>query len=344
MSLIDVLVVLVVACGCQGQEAFQPYERGSLSTARVQIGSLLTIGLDENLDVWLPTDAGTYRVFYFLDSFGGSIPGEAYAQTMEHIASHGIAVVVLWKIAAPIDPEDKVPLMISVLEWADAHLEQRLHNSGINDTVHLDLENLVVGGHSAGSHVLVSYLKNTCGKVKGQVFMSPVDGLFTYCITPGHTLNYLTPTLHLAAGLDDVSGVGDFPCAPDAISNDRFYDALDPSTQRWSINATEFGHGDFLDPSYLEVLEVLDLCGYNEDATPDEFDAYRRYVAGQTVTFVKALFSDTCDDLMPYLEDPSQMLVNTVEKHTNPLGGCPVAGCSWSPPSTTIPSTSSTTP
>ncbi|XP_069193838.1 uncharacterized protein [Procambarus clarkii] len=341
-------MVVVWVCGCWGQESFTPYERGPYSTTRVEVGSLLTVGLDENLDVWVPTDAGTYSVFYFLDGFGGAIPGIAYDQTMAHMASHGMAVVVLWKIAAPINPEDRLPLFTSVMLWAEDHLEKKLHNKGLNDTVHLDFDNLVVGGHSAGAHVQVEYLKTTCGKFKGQVFMSPVDGLLEFCITPGVALNYVIPTLHLAAGLDNVPGVSGYPCAPDEISNDRFYEAMDSSSQRWSINATKFGHGDFLDPLYQEALEVLEFCGYNQDATPEEFEAYRRYVAGQTVTFVKALFSEgDCAQYLPYLEDTTRMIVDAVEQHQNPVGGCPVAGCSWtpppSPPTTTHPSVTTST-
>lgn len=69
-----------------------------------------------------------------------------------------------------------------------------------------------VGGHSAGAHVLVEYLKAGCGKFKAQVLMSPVDGVDAaglipiFCITPGQTLNYAMPTLHLAAGLDNLGG------------------------------------------------------------------------------------------------------------------------------------------
>ncbi|KAG7155453.1 chlorophyllase-2-like [Homarus americanus] len=340
MILESVLVPLlfVTVCRCGAQEDFKPYERGSHNTASVHIQSLYTLGLQENLDVWLPTDAGTYKVYYFLDGFDGVIPGVAYAQTMDHIASHGVAVVVPWKITASIDPDVRMSLFVSVMNWAENHLEKKLHNSGINDTVHLDLDNLVVGGHSAGAHVQVEYLKSTCGKFKGQVFMSPVDGLTVFCITPGQTLNYIIPTLHLAAGLDNVPGVGGFPCAPDSLSNDRFYDALDPTSQRWSVNATQFGHGGFLDPLYEESLEVLDFCGYNVNATDDEFDAYRRYIAGQIVTFIKALFTEEgdCGQYLPYLEDTSRMIVDTEERHQNPVGGCPVAACTWSPlPNTT---------
>ncbi|XP_037793143.1 chlorophyllase-2-like [Penaeus monodon] len=327
------------------QQFASPYQRGPYNTTYVHIGSLLTVGLEENLDVWLPNDPGTYRVFYFIDGFGGVIPGVAYDQVMEHIASHGMAVVVPWQLTAPLNPEDKVPIFASVMDWAEGHLESKLHHKGVNEDVHLDLDNLVVGGHSAGAHVLVEYLKAGCGKFKAQVLMSPVDGVDAaglipiFCITPGQTLNYAMPTLHLAAGLDNLGGFSDYACAPDFLSNKRFYDALDPGSPRWSINATVFGHADLLDPYYQGALQVVEFCAYNHNATEEEFEAYRRYVAGQIVSFFKALYggSDECVAHLAYLEDPDLMIVEATEVHENPGAVCPAPQCSWWPePETTV--------
>lgn len=75
------LLVLLFSCVYSScQDVFLPYERGNHSTTRVHIGSLLTIGLEENLDVWLPTEGGTYSVYYFLDGMGGAIPADLYSQ------------------------------------------------------------------------------------------------------------------------------------------------------------------------------------------------------------------------------------------------------------------------
>ena len=69
-----------------------------------------------------------------------------------------------------------------------------------------------MGGHSSGAHVQVEYLKKSCGRVTGQVWLSPVDGIDpaglvpVFCINPGTFLNYGTPTLLIAAGYDAVPG------------------------------------------------------------------------------------------------------------------------------------------
>lgn len=341
-----VATVLAAVVGLAFAQQFpSPYQRGPYNTTYVHFASLLTVGLEENLDIWLPNEPGTYQVFYFLDGFGGVIPGVAYNQVMDHIASHGVAVVVPWELASPLNPEDKVPIFVSVMDWAEGHLESKLHHKGVNEDVHLDLDNLAVGGHSAGAHVLVEYLKAGCGKFKAQVLMSPVDGVDAvglipiFCITPGQTLNYAIPTLHLAAGLDNVGGFTDYSCAPDFLSNKRFYDAQDPESPRWSINATAFGHGDLLDPYFQGSLEMLEFCAYNHDATEEDFEAYRRFVAGQIVSFFKALYggSNECVAHLAYLEDPALMLVEATEVHANPAAACPAPSCTWWPaPETTI--------
>ena len=67
-------------------------------------------------------------------------------------------------------------------------------------------------GHSSGAHIVTQYLKDGCRDVKGQILMSPVDGLDplgiveNYVITPGVPLNFDTPTLIMPTGLDNVPG------------------------------------------------------------------------------------------------------------------------------------------
>lgn len=45
------------------------------------------------------------------------------------------------------------------------------------------------------------------------------------------------------------------PCAPDELSNNRFWDAL--NGRAWFNNATLFGHVDFLDPG--ATVDVIDV-------------------------------------------------------------------------------------
>ena len=43
-------------------------------------------------------------------------------------------------------------------------------------------------------------------------------------------------------------------CAPADLSNDRFYNAF--YAPRWQINATQYGHGDFLDDEFWALIKV----------------------------------------------------------------------------------------
>ena len=71
-------------------------------------------------------------------------------------------------------------------------------------------------------------------------------------------------------------------CAPAHMANERFWNALHPNSPRWSVNATQFGHMDFVDPEF----NTGGFCATNNDATEEDFDMYRKFVAGQSVAFI----------------------------------------------------------
>ena len=160
------------------------------------------------------------------------------------------------------------------------HIEDKLHDSGLDSGLQLDFDNIIVMGHSSGAHVVVEFLKQHCDLVRGQILFSPVDGvdpfglIHNFAITPGEVLfshlyilsqmflfqylNYSVPTLVMMAGLDGVPGnlAGDLTpaCVPEGLGNMRFYDAMPSKT--WMINATKYGHGDVLDEFYYWGLIV----------------------------------------------------------------------------------------
>ncbi|KAK4327515.1 hypothetical protein Pmani_001996, partial [Petrolisthes manimaculis] len=275
----------------QTTDTFLPYERGPHNTTHVFLSKATTLGLEENIDVYLPTQPGAHKVAYFIDSFGGILPGASYSVMTEHMASHGLAVVVFWSLTLPLSNLEKLEILKRVFDWTDLNINRVLHNHGVSEDVTLDLQNILMVCHSAGCQLVVDYMKEGCREVKGQALLSPVDGGLdgdggvAFAITPGTTLNYATPSLVMPCGLDDVTSVGGFPCGPEHLSNARFYEALNPTSPRWGINATEFGHGDFLDPAFQHAIEAGNVCGWNHEATEEELDAYRRYIAGQLVTF-----------------------------------------------------------
>ena len=44
-------------------------------------------------------------------------------------------------------------------------------------------------------------------------------------------------------------------CAPEELSNARFYNALNGEV--WLNNATEFGHVDFMDPEWIPSVAAV---------------------------------------------------------------------------------------
>ncbi|XP_050710721.1 uncharacterized protein LOC126995275 [Eriocheir sinensis] len=287
------LFFLLITTSTSTTSTTDPYTPGPLNSTHIHISAVVTIDLQEELDVWVPTEPGTFGTVYFIDSFGGYTPGSLYQEFGHFLASHGFALVVPWSLSLPVNPVDKVPIFASVLAWAEEHLEEKLHEKGVDEGVHLDLDNLVLSGHSAGSHVLVEYLKGGCGKVKAQVFVSPVDGVDPlglipeFCINPGEYLNYGLPTMHIEGGFDSLPGSSGVACAPLELSNIRFYNAVDPKLAgKWHLNTTQFGHADLLDDEAIAFVESSSFCAWNPNLSLADHDAYRRFVGGSMVLFM----------------------------------------------------------
>merc|ERR1712012_638792 len=124
--------------------------------------------------------------------------------------------------------------------------------------------------------------------VKSLTLLSPVDGLDPfglvpiYCITPGELLNFRTPTLIVAGGLDTIPGLGFGPaCAPVELGSDRFYNAMAGPTL--ILNTTQFGHADLLDELEAGANEIIRFCKADKDS--DKY-SYRVELGGQIVNFL----------------------------------------------------------
>eukprot|EP00756_Hemistasia_phaeocysticola_P003335 Hpha_TRINITY_DN12196_c0_g3::TRINITY_DN12196_c0_g3_i1::g.81710::m.81710 len=146
--------------------------------------------------------------------------------------------------------------------------------------------------------------------------IDPVDGYDPFgiwdefCTRPGEKVNFDVPALLLRCGLDPVSllGVGWWPsCAPDAISNQRFYDAWRGPI--WEANATQMGHADILNSGTLLFSRLMCPSGAAQANVGD----YIRQVAGLIRAFANLITGDAAAE--GTLTDPSGMLVQTVTNH-----------------------------
>ena len=140
---------------------------------------------------------------------------------------------------------------------------------------------------------------------KGLVLMDPVDGYDPYgivtsenLIKPGQRLNFTIPTLLTRSGLDPKRANPFYPpCAPDNMSNDRFFYALRGPT--WLLNATKFGHVDCLDPTgAISGGLVCASSGLFSDRK-----AYRSMLSGTVASFADLLFKSDGSSELPKLED-----------------------------------------
>merc|ERR1719428_932408 len=107
-----------------------------------------------------------------------------------------------------------------------------------------DFDKLVLAGHSAGNHVTCEFLKADCGKAKAVKVM--------------------------------------VACAPDRISNQRFFNAW--SGPIWMVNATKYGHLDVNDDSVEKMGGII--CA--TDSEPN--DVYRAHIAEQVDAFLSVVF------------------------------------------------------
>jgi len=334
------LICLTFLLQIYSNSATDPWEIGP-HTVEHKIFGYLNTGLNAQLGVWYPNAEGNFPVIYFLTGLGNIIPASAYGDVLTHISSHGYVVVSTWELTGkPYDAE----WMIELQHWIDIHLEDKLHANGAVSDFHINIGENILMGHSAGAHVAVEYLKHHCNRVVGQVLLSPVDGIDpfglidNYCITPGQLLNYNIPTLMLSTGLDDVPGfnlIGDIvpACAPDELSNRRFYDAMTGPT--WWLNATVYGHGDLLDEFYYGALQVTHFCATDGD---QDRVIYRAFIGGEVVAFLDIILNGNCEYL-PYLEDPLSVPVDvvmtkkdSVDEESQWTCGSP-AYCKWEPES-----------
>lgn len=64
-------------------------------------------------------------------------------QITEHMASHGMAVVVFWSITLPLSNLEKLEILKGVFDWTESNINRVLHNHGIPEDISLDLENIV---------------------------------------------------------------------------------------------------------------------------------------------------------------------------------------------------------
>jgi len=309
---------------------FNPYEVGPYGVKTTEISKW---DVSHTLHVWSPDTEGYFPLVYGLTGFAGLVPPSTESIVFSHIASYGFTVVAPHKYLTLATSQYDAEWLVKVDEWVQKNLVQNLIEKGFNANFQIDFENTFMFAHSSGNHIITNYMKLGCHNVKGISMLSPVDGVDPYgfvqeyCITPGEKLNFEVPTLIMTSGLDGIPGISNTgglvpPCAPDELSNNRFWDAL--NGRAWFNNATLFGHVDFLDPgATVDVIDFLHFCASNPQ---DEIDfLFRLFVGGQTVSLFTGLLGE-CHNFM-YLSTEKRMPTRVQIKEQNAEELCPFARC-----------------
>ena len=214
---------------------------------------------------------------------------------MTKLSAHTKTILVSFdSLRFPKLPNKEEKIFSTSLEWTLENLEAFFNNNNtpelIKNKVYPSLENTSLMAHSASGHTVVSYLNQTCGKLKALILLDPVDGydpfgfFQIYITNPPEQLPFAIPTLVIRTGLDNVPANPLFPaCAPDKVSNKRFYDSLPGPT--WFLNFTQFGHADILDDYLRKVASVI--CKVCEDKC--EFELYRENVVTAITLFYNGI-------------------------------------------------------
>jgi len=268
-------------------------------------------------DLWAPEQPGSYPTIVYVTGGGGVAPGTTYSDLGQQMAEKGTVVVMLSRLAAP-QPKTDADLERKAIAW----LEEEVPKMGLKATA--DFDKLVLSGHSAGNHVFCEYMKTDCGKAKAAIMMDPVDGydpfgmIKNYCTTPGEKLSFDTPALLLRTGLDPKVKVM-VACAPEKISNQRFFDAW--SGPIWMVNATKYGHLDVNDAGVEKMGGVI--CPTDNEPN----DVYHEHVADLVDAFLKTVFQGD-EAAEAKLNDVSSMRVAAeAQKDYNGHSAPFAAGC-----------------
>jgi len=296
-----------------------PYFEGELDVAYTSVS--LSNGY---LDIYYPSNPDTYAVGLFLTGLGGNVPSSLYTSFLTNVASHGV-VMVSMEFFPPKLPLDSLYLeLLDVINWMAANLTSQLPKG-----VFADVQNNLIGmAHSAGSKIFVKLLEEECSLIQGMALVDPVDGadpwgwINDYVITPGQLLNFSVPTLILGTGLGPISRHGILPpCAPLGRNFPRFYNAWYDNA--WSMNASDYGHTDVLDPLFSTGTYYTQLCASNDN----QMNYYWSFASGAVSAYTMGVIQRNCDAL-EYLQNYKLIPITNIGIQTKLSSTCPKPGCS----------------
>ncbi|ROT74491.1 hypothetical protein C7M84_006999 [Penaeus vannamei] len=307
---------------------FDPNQPGPHDLIHFRVKALYTAGLNQSLDVWVPSSPGEYPLMYFLDGFAMGTPPAAYAQVLSHVASHGVVVVAPWAMTMET-PEHKLPSLITTMAWAEGQLVEKMVQHGVRRAL------------SRRPHARRSPEGQGLRGFQGFGAAGPCRRRGPHGDDPrvlhhaGRTTQLRPPDAAPGGWVRSGSWFLRLGLRSRPAQQREILARTPPDAHRWSINATDYAHMDFLDPEYREMTG--DFCGRNDLIGEQDLFTYREFVGGLITTFLKALTEENCETYTTLLEDTSTMSINATSRHVKPTSRCPQLSCSWVPELTEAP-------
>lgn len=114
-------------------------------------------------------------------------------------------------------------------------------------------------------------------------------------------------------------------CAPDHMSNDRFYQCL--SGPKWFLNFTDFGHSDVMDTSYRIIFNLIGCTTCPLQQQPCSYADYIQDTANAMANFTKGILNgvngleslDFLSNPQPYFE--SRVTIKSTVQSIHPSNG-----------------------
>ncbi|CAF0801478.1 unnamed protein product [Rotaria sp. Silwood1] len=123
------------------------------------------------------------------------------------------------------------------------------------------------------------------------VYTTNDQAFLAYVTHPPQNLTFNTSVLIISSGPDGKPAYSGLPaCAPNNMSNDRFYECL--PGPKWLLNSTDYGHADMFDDVARTAMNtVCATCSQLPMLTTCNFAQFRQDEANTIVNFIEGILS-----------------------------------------------------
>lgn len=275
-----------------------PYLMGPLATQTIQLAAGDN-GAPRIIRVVAPTAPGTYAVIAFHHGF--VLRAAYYADTLEHLASHGFIVVAPQMGTSAFNAptvEEEADDVEDVYAWMQTSLATV---TGVTPS----FDDFGVAGHSRGAKVAWTILRRDTTLYKAIAGIDPVDGtggpLGGQPRVADTPFPVSLPTFVIGTGLGPT---GFQACAPDGDNYEEFYAASITATL---VLAEAYGHNDMIDEGANCTACLLCAQGPNDGGL-------RKVTRGMSTAFFRSALQGRASDYDVLVDETAAGIDITTER------------------------------